>query len=90
MWGRTGLLARFGNGVEHRLETIAGMLADIDPGVVTRDPFRQFEKWFQEAEAAKIAEPNSMVLATASRDGRPSIRIVLLKGLDFLEIPIMA
>jgi pyridoxamine 5'-phosphate oxidase len=49
---------------------------------LARDPFRQFEKWFQEAEAAKITEPNAMTLATATRDGRPSARTVLLKGLD--------
>ncbi len=49
---------------------------------LARDPFRQFEKWFQEAEAAKIAEPNAMTLATAGRDGRPSARTVLLKGVD--------
>ena len=47
-----------------------------------RDPFRQFEKWFQEAEAAKIPEPNAMILATVGRDARPASRIVLLKGLD--------
>ena len=49
---------------------------------LARDPFRQFEKWFQEAEASKLPEPNAMILSTASRDGRPSARIVLLKGLD--------
>jgi pyridoxamine 5'-phosphate oxidase len=49
---------------------------------LARDPFRQFEKWFQEAEAAKVPEPNAMTLATATRDGRPSARTVLLKGLD--------
>ena len=49
---------------------------------LARDPFRQFEKWFQEAEAAKLHEPNAMTLATATRDGRPSARTVLLKGLD--------
>ena len=58
--------------------TLAG-LAETD---LARDPFRQFEKWFQEAEAAKLAEPNAMTLATASPDGRPSARTVLLKGLD--------
>ncbi len=58
--------------------TLAG-LAEKD---LARDPFRQFEKWFQEAEAAKLAEPNAMTLATASPDGRPSARTVLLKGLD--------
>src|SRR5258708_459596 len=49
---------------------------------LARDPFRQFEKWFQEAEASKLVEPNAMILATATRDGRPSARTVLLKGLD--------
>jgi pyridoxamine 5'-phosphate oxidase len=49
---------------------------------LARDPFRQFEKWFQEAQAAKIVEPNAMTLSTATRDGRPSARTVLLKGLD--------
>lgn len=49
---------------------------------LARDPFRQFDKWFQEAEAAKVVEPNAMTLATASKDGRPSARTVLLKGVD--------
>jgi pyridoxamine 5'-phosphate oxidase len=49
---------------------------------LARDPFRQFEKWFQEAEAAKVVEPNAMTLATATADGRPAARTVLLKGLD--------
>jgi pyridoxamine 5'-phosphate oxidase len=49
---------------------------------LARDPFRQFEKWFQEAEAAKLAEPNAMILATADGAGRPSARTVLLKGVD--------
>jgi pyridoxamine 5'-phosphate oxidase len=49
---------------------------------LARDPFRQFEKWFHEAEAAKLTEPNAMILATAARDGRPSARTVLLKSVD--------
>ncbi len=49
---------------------------------LAKDPFRQFEKWFQEAEAAKLVEPNAMTLATTGSDGRPSARTVLLKGLD--------
>lgn len=49
---------------------------------LARDPFRQFDKWFQEAEAAKLVEPNAMTLATATKDGRPSARTVLLKGID--------
>src|SRR5215213_9249575 len=57
-------------------------LAGLTEKELARDPFRQFEKWFQEAEAAKIAEPNAMSLCTATREGRPSSRTVLLKGLD--------
>jgi pyridoxamine 5'-phosphate oxidase len=58
--------------------TLAG-LAEKD---LAKDPFRQFEKWFQEAEASKLVEPNAMVLATANREGRPAARTVLLKGVD--------
>lgn len=57
-------------------------LAGLAEKDLARDPFRQFDKWFQEAEGAKIAEPNAMTLATASRDGAPSARTVLLKGVD--------
>jgi pyridoxamine 5'-phosphate oxidase len=57
-------------------------LAGLTEKDLARDPFRQFEKWFQEVEAAKIPEPNAMVLGTASKDGRPSSRVVLLKGID--------
>lgn len=49
---------------------------------LARDPFRQFDAWFREAEAAKLNEPNAMTLATASADGTPSARTVLLKGVD--------
>lgn len=57
-------------------------LAGLAEKDLARDPFRQFEKWFQEAEAAKIPEPNAMTLCTAARDGRPAARTVLLKGVD--------
>src|SRR5471030_419476 len=57
-------------------------MAGLTEKDLARDPFRQFDKWFQEAGAAKINEPNAMILATASRAGRPSSRIVLLKGVD--------
>jgi pyridoxamine 5'-phosphate oxidase len=49
---------------------------------LAKDPYRQFEQWFQEAVGAKITEPNAMVLSTIGRDGRPSARVVLLKGAD--------
>jgi pyridoxamine 5'-phosphate oxidase len=48
----------------------------------SEDPFEQFARWWREAIAAEIREPDAMTLATASRDGRPSARIVLLKGFD--------
>lgn len=57
-------------------------LAGLAEADLARDPFRQFEKWFQEAEAAKLTEPNAMTLSTATRDGRPAARTVLLKGFD--------
>jgi pyridoxamine 5'-phosphate oxidase len=47
---------------------------------VDQDPVIQFEKWWQEAIDSKIDEVNAMTLATASADGLPSARIVLLKG----------
>ncbi len=49
---------------------------DLDP-----DPLRQFDAWFQEASAA-LAAPEAMALATATTDGRPSLRMVLMKGYD--------
>jgi len=57
-------------------------LAGLREKDLAKNPFRQFEQWFQEAGAAQIAEPNAMTLATAGRDGRPSARTVLLKGCD--------
>jgi len=48
----------------------------------TNDPFVQFNKWFTEAKAAEPHDANAMAVATADSDGRPSARIVLLKGLD--------
>ncbi len=57
-------------------------LSGLQEKDLARDPIRQFEQWFQEAQAAKVIEPNAMTLATSTRDGRPSARTVLLKGLD--------
>ena len=48
---------------------------DLDP-----DPLKQFEQWFAEARDAGLAAPEAMALATATPDGRPSVRMVLLKG----------
>lgn len=46
------------------------------------DPLLLFQRWFDEAVAAGLPEPNAMVLATATPDGQPSARMVLLKGFD--------
>ena len=45
-----------------------------------RDPFRQFDAWFDEAVKDGLPEPSAMALATTGPDGRPSVRMVLLKG----------
>jgi pyridoxamine 5'-phosphate oxidase len=52
----------------------------LDEAHVSADPLEQFARWFAEAEAAGLPDPNAMTLATADRDARPSARIVLLKG----------
>lgn len=49
---------------------------------VEQNPFRQFDRWWEEAMKAEIDEVNAMTLATVSPDGKPSARIVLLKGYD--------
>ena len=46
------------------------------------DPFELFEKWFDEAKKKEINDPNALALGTASKDGIPSVRMVLLKGFD--------
>jgi pyridoxamine 5'-phosphate oxidase len=50
---------------------------DVDP-----DPIGQFEKWFEQALRAGMVEPNAMTVATSTRDGHPSARMILLKGFD--------
>ena len=54
--------------------------AGLDRNQLDDDPVAQFGRWFGEAERAEEIEPNAMTLATSSPDGRPSARIVLLKG----------
>ncbi|MFM6976441.1 MAG: pyridoxamine 5'-phosphate oxidase [Sphingobacteriaceae bacterium] len=49
---------------------------------VKQNPIEQFDHWFDEALKSGIYEPNAMTLATASHDGKPSARIVLLKGFN--------
>jgi pyridoxamine 5'-phosphate oxidase len=55
--------------------------ATLDISNVLPDPVKQFEKWFDEAIQAGISEPNAMHLATVNEQGKPSSRIVLLKGI---------
>lgn len=57
-------------------------LAGLSEGDLSADPIQQFQKWFQEALAAEITEPNAMVLATVDAAGQPSTRVVLLKAVD--------
>jgi pyridoxamine 5'-phosphate oxidase len=66
---------------------LADMRAQYSATGITReelrdDPVEQFRAWFDQACAAGFAEPNAMSLATAWRDGRPSVRTVLLKQYD--------
>jgi pyridoxamine 5'-phosphate oxidase len=51
--------------------------ADMDA-----DPVRQFRRWFEEAQTIELPEPSAVTLATATPEGRPSARVVLLKGFD--------
>jgi len=51
--------------------------ADLAP-----DPFEMFDRWLAESVAAELYEPNAMVVSSVSADGRPSSRMVLLKGID--------
>ena len=56
--------------------------AELDESASAEDPLAQFRLWLDQAFAAKVPEPNAMTLATVGPDGRPSTRIVLIKGLD--------
>ncbi|SAL71823.1 pyridoxamine 5'-phosphate oxidase [Caballeronia terrestris] len=57
-------------------------LGSLDVADVDSNPVRQFETWFAQALDAKLPEPNAMTLATVDTRGRPSARIVLIKGAD--------
>jgi pyridoxamine 5'-phosphate oxidase len=64
-------------GLRHEYTRAGLEESDADP-----DPVEQFRRWFGEALAANLHEPNAMTLATATPDGRPSARVVLLRGFD--------
>ena len=56
--------------------------AELDEGSAAEQPLVQFETWLQQAIASELPEPNAMTLATVGADGRPSTRVVLIKGVD--------
>ena len=67
--------------------SLAGLRKDyalktLDESEVDREPLKQFAVWMVEAIHAQVPEPTAMTLATADKSGRPSARIVLLKGVD--------
>ncbi len=69
------------------MTTIAELRKDyardsLDEASVEANPIRQFETWFKQALDARLPEPNTMTLATVDASGRPSARIVLIKGFD--------
>jgi pyridoxamine 5'-phosphate oxidase len=57
-------------------------LASLDVTTVDPDPIVQFSRWFEQALASELLEPNAMTLATSAADGWPSARVVLLKEVD--------
>ncbi len=57
-------------------------MPELRKSAVDRDPLTQFRRWYVDAEGAEIKAPQAMALATATADGAPSVRMVLLKGAD--------
>jgi pyridoxamine 5'-phosphate oxidase len=55
---------------------------ELDEASAAAEPLRQFELWLEQAIQAQLPEPNAMTLATVGEDGRPSTRVVLIKGVD--------
>src|SRR4051812_18887839 len=58
------------------------MRAGLSETEAERDPMRQFERWFEDALGARLPLPNAMTLATVGVSGKPSARVVLLKGIE--------
>ena len=54
----------------------------LDETASAADPLEQFDRWLQQALTARLPEPNAMTLASVGADGRPSTRVVLIKGYD--------
>jgi pyridoxamine 5'-phosphate oxidase len=57
-------------------------MKSLDEKVLNADPLKQFENWWQESVNSGVQEPNAMTLATCNSTGKPSARIVLLKGVN--------
>jgi pyridoxamine 5'-phosphate oxidase len=55
---------------------------ELDEHASAADPLQQFQRWLDQALQAQLPEPNAMTLATVGADGRPSTRVVLIKGFD--------
>ena len=55
-------------------------LGGLDEGDLAPDPFAMFQRWYHDAVTSAVYEPNAMVVSSVSADGRPSSRLVLLKG----------
>jgi len=69
------------------LKSIADIRKDyskssLDITSVDKNPITQFIRWFDEARSSEVPEPNALTLSTVGKDGRPSGRIVLLKGVE--------
>jgi len=69
------------------MSTVSDLRQSYEKGVLLESeaspsPFDQFRRWFDEALAAKVPEPNAMTLATVDASGQPSARTVLIKGYD--------
>jgi pyridoxamine-phosphate oxidase len=63
-------------------EELQNLRQDYSAASLSESTIKQFDSWFNDAVTAEIHEPNAMSLATATTDGRPSVRIVLLKGFN--------
>lgn len=55
---------------------------ELDESMLKNNPFQQFEAWMESAIQAKVMEPNAMTISTVNKEGKPSSRIVLLRGFD--------
>ena len=64
------------------MTTIRNDIAGLDEKTINRDPIKQFQLWLNDAIAAQLPLPEAMTLATATPDGKPSARMVLLKQVD--------